>query len=200
MDLDTTAFLQAAIGTILVLAAAAKASRRDPLRPFLLATGFSERTSGLVSRVAPPLEGLVGALLLAGLAFPAAAASAVLSLAFCSVLILARHRGVDEGCRCFGFLGSDRLSALAVVRAVLLAAGSLLLGWGHFRGGPAMWSELWRDPIVFVTILGAFAGAGYVLAFALLEQARNFERRRPRRIPARKGEVPPDTVVRNAPM
>lgn len=199
MSPDTAAFLQAAIGTVFVLAATAKILHKESLPPFLHAMGFSRGTSSLISRVAPLLEGFVGVSLLSGVAFPAAAAAAVLSLVFCVVLILAQRRGVDEGCRCFGFLDSGQLSVWPVARAVVLAVGALLLSSSHLEGDPVVWSELWRGPTVVVTILGTFAGVGYVAVFGLLEQVHHFERRRPHRMPAPKGEVPQGTVVRNVP-
>lgn len=190
MNSGYTIFLQATIGTILVFAAVAKIFHRYSLRPFLLAIGLSRRTSGMVSGTAPVLEGLVGVALLSGIALPAAAAAAVLALVFCVSLIFAKRIGVDEGCRCFGFLDPDKLSALPLVRAGVLAAGTLVLGSIYLKGGnAAMWSGLWKGSATVLTILGIFAGIGYVVAFALLEQVHFFEQRRPRRVPTPKDEV-----------
>jgi hypothetical protein len=183
MSADMASFLQAAIGTILVCAAVAKVLSGGSLRPFLVATGFSRTTSGLISHLAPPLEGLVGALLLSGVALPAAAATA-LSLAFFAVLIVAWRRGVDEGCRCFGSLDPSRLSGWPVARAGLLLAGTVLLSSVYAASGWPVWVGIWQEPSVVFAVLGALAGVGYVVAFALLEQIRHFQRRRPRRLPA----------------
>lgn len=181
MGFGYAVFLQAAIGMVLLSAAAAKLSRQDSLHPFLLAMGFSPWTSKQISHTAPWLEGLVGILLLSGTAFPAAAAAAVLSLAFCAILVLAKLRGVVEGCRCFGALDSSQFSFLPIVRATILAAVALLLGLTYLQAGLAEWSGLWQGFSAILAILGVFAGIGYVVAFAVLEQVWHFEKRRPRR-------------------
>lgn len=189
MSSDYAAFLQAVVGTILVFAAAAKMGQRDSLRPFLLAVGFSWRTSNLASRVAPSLEGLVGASLLTGVAFPAAVAATVLAFMFCSVLLLARGRGVDEGCRCFGFLDSSKLSLLPVIRAGVLTGVAFLLSLIYLDDGMTAWIGLRQGSAIVLTVLGVFVGIGYIGVFALLEQVRSFERRRPHRVPAPKARV-----------
>lgn len=161
------------------------------------ARSFSWRASKLVSRATPWLEGLVGASLLSGVALPAASAAAMLSLVFCGVLFIARRRGVEESCRCFGLLDSDRLSYLPMARASVLAAGALLLSLLHVEAGSAVWNSLWQTNVVVSTIPGVLTGLGYVCAFALLEQVRHFEQRRPRQIRATKIEVSQIAIVRN---
>jgi hypothetical protein len=189
MNPDLAGFIQSGIGTIFVSAAAAKLLNRDSLRPFLLATGFSSRTSNSVSRIVPPLEAFLGASLLLGLAFPAAVAVVILSLSFGAVLVFARHKNVGEGCRCFGPLDPNRLSLFPVARTGLLAVAALLLGLLHLQEGLAVWHAPWQGSDIIAVAPGVLTGIGYVVAFSLLEQAWFFERRRPRPVPAVRDEV-----------
>jgi hypothetical protein len=188
--LGLAGYLQGAVGAVFLLAAAAKLIRYGSLLPFLLAVGFSRDISERVSRAVPPLEGLLGALLILGVALPAAASATALALAFTFFLVLAKTRGVTESCRCFGFLEPSRLSFLPVARAAVLALGALVLSFAHLQTGSFLWVNPWGSSSITATILGVLTGIGYVAAFSLMEQTRSFERRRPRRVPSVRNEAP----------
>jgi hypothetical protein len=182
-------FLQAAIGTVFIVAAVAKAIRGDSLQTFLLAIGLSRKMSGWVSHATPAVEGALGVLLLLGVALPAAVVAAALTLSFCAVLALAWSKGVDKSCGCFGPLETQRLSRISMFRALVLASSALLLSLIWLLDGQTMWQAPWEGSSALSTILGTLNGAGYVVAFSLWEQAWSFKRMRPRRYPAA------DTVV-----
>lgn len=186
MNADATAFLQGAVGVIFLTAALAKIIYSASITPFLLAVGIRPRATSLLSRGVPALEGLVGVMLVLGvLSLPASVTGTLLSLAFCAVLVVARRIGVQEGCRCFGPLDSQQMSVLPVARAALLGVASLTLSVRYLHDPVVSSSLVWRW-FPTAALFGIITGAGFITAFALLEQVWLFEQGRLHAVPSPK--------------
>mgnify|MGYP000368435895 CR=1 FL=1 len=172
-------FLDTAIGTVLVLAAVLKLVTRTNLGPYLMAVGFGKRTAVAIQRVAAPIELVVGAVLIAGLAsFSARLVAFLLVLVFILIQLQARRVEVTTECACFALLDDAQSSRWPLVRASMLmalVASAISLdtvGSGRYPSGA-----------VASALLGVASGCAFVLVFALLAQVHRFEQRRPRPIP-----------------
>ena len=163
-------------GTLLLVAGAAKLVDRAGIAPLLRGLGAPASLLQGAQVAVPGVEAACGAWLLTSLApLPASAVAALLSAAFVATLLLAAARGVAEPCRCFGALDRAGSRRVAVARAALLVAVSLVAlgaslslslslrgaGAGATAGSPAWW-------------LGVLLALGAVLAFALIGEVAAF--------------------------
>ncbi|HXA29382.1 MAG TPA: MauE/DoxX family redox-associated membrane protein [Candidatus Angelobacter sp.] len=161
-------------GTLLLVAGAAKLVDRAGIAPLLRGLGAPASLLQGAQVAVPGVEAACGAWLLTSLApLPASAVAALLSAAFVATLLLAAARGVAEPCRCFGALDRAGSRRVAVARAALLVAVSLVAlgaslslslrgaGAGATAGAPAWW-------------LGVLLALGAVLAFALIGEVAAF--------------------------
>jgi hypothetical protein len=181
MDQFPTLFLQVTTGFTLLLAAAAKGFNASPLRNFLTQLGLRTQWAGLVAKLAPIFEALLGIGLLSGL-FPLqmAAATTLLSCVFTTVLIAAFRKRLPIGCSCFGRLDSEPVSALAISRSVLLLVASTWLLLLRLFHSPTTWISLTaHDLNVGMMTLSAVAAISSVTLFALLEKVVSLERQKP---------------------
>jgi hypothetical protein len=175
-------FVDAGVGCVFLVAAAAKAREPGQLVPFLTQTGFSQSRAQRIAAVTPAAEALVGILLVAGLVPVAAtAAAAMLAVAFAVLQVrFLRASPGTSGCRCFGSLDVTAPPIVAALRALGFAAAAV----GSAVTAPASILPLVDRPhLTEATALGCLAGATYVMAFALMAQVVAFERWRPR-VPA----------------
>jgi hypothetical protein len=148
------------VGVLLLWAAAAKLRRREDVPDWLTAYGLPARLARPAAWGLMAAEGIVGVLLLAGIALPASAYAAVgLGALFVAALAQARLRGVERlRCGCFG--ASEGRTTLLLLRALAFTAVAAL---AVFAGGVEISAS--RDTVVAVAlVLLALA----VLALALL--------------------------------
>jgi hypothetical protein len=179
------AYLQVALGVVLLLAAAAKVTPGGSVRPFLVAIGVSAPLAAPVARALPVVEAVSGLLLVLGRPAWAAVPAAVLTVGFAAVLGWAALAGVTEGCRCFGAVDSARVPrGVGLARAGLLAVAAVALALGGTPTSDVPAAALLLGALTATVYIGTFAMAGQVLMF---ERARA-DRRRPRPTPARTTE------------
>lgn len=128
IDLSTIARI--VVGLLLLWAAAAKVRRREDLPDWLAAYGVPAHAAGPVAWGVMAAEGLVGFLLLFGLALPASAYAAVaLGVVFVAALAQARLRGVERlRCGCFG--ASEGRTTHLLLRAGGFTVLALLAAFG----------------------------------------------------------------------
>jgi hypothetical protein len=179
------AYLQVAVGVVLLVAAVAKVTPGGSVRPFLAAIGVPGGLAAPLARALPAVEAASGLLLLLGRPSWAAVPAAVLTAGFTAVLGWAALAGVTESCRCFGAVDTARVPrAVGLARAVLLAVAAvgLLLAGTPTSDVPA--AALLVGALTATVYIATFAMAGQVLMF---ERARA-DRRRPRPAPARTTE------------
>jgi len=165
-------FLTAGLGGALIVSAASKLPDRSQLRAFLSALGVPRVATEAVARVAVTAETAVGLVVIIGFAERVALVAAlVLTGAFVVAQAVARARNVDIQCGCLGFLEADPEGSDELVRAMLFFTLTAVLALAVFR-----WS--YSDEAL-ARALGAFAGAGVVLANANLRYAKRvfFDRR-----------------------
>lgn len=109
--------LGAVVGLVLVFAGTAKLSGRDAWRAQARALGAPP----WVAAVLPPVEVVLGAVLVFGLGSPwAALAAAGLLTAFTVAVVVRLARGQRPPCACFGRVASRPIGPLTVVRNVVL--------------------------------------------------------------------------------
>ncbi len=168
-----TVMAQIAIGVVLAVAAGAKLWGKASVASFLEAMSIPPAVAAPVGFALPVVEGVLGVLLVLRIGGGAVVlAAAALCTGFAATLVVAQLRGVTAGCRCFGALDGERMTPVAVARAVVLALAALALAaWGDDRPAVATGSVVW---------LGVLAGAAYVAASALLGRVYEFERGRRR--------------------
>jgi len=109
--------------------------------------------------------------------------AASLAVTFAAVLTVARARGVEVGCRCFGSIDADRLSTTALARSLVLvgvSAPPTVLMLADAIAVSAVWIT---EPAAWA---GVAIGTTILLSLALLEQVGSFERRRRILLAARK--------------
>jgi hypothetical protein len=171
--------LAVAIGTVLVIAAVSKLVAAASVEGFLTAAGVSKKLARELARALPPAELGIGALLVSAAAPKVGAALAVaLTFSFALVQLRAGRQRESVGCRCFGVLDEGISAPFAVARALGLFAASVALLSAELSTAatPAFdWAA---------SASGAAVGAGSVLAFALVHEVRDFERRRPHAVRA----------------
>jgi hypothetical protein len=175
---EYASFLEGVVGAIFLLAAVAKSLSRVSLSSFLAGLGIDRRAARAVAPLVPPVEALLGTLLVLGVAdLPVAAASLVLALAFVAAQARAMAVRSEQGCRCFGALDAEAAS-LVTARAALVAilAGAMLAVAAAGAASDALVAGTSGTPLV----LGVTCGIAIVLALALAGQVADFERRRPR--------------------
>jgi uncharacterized membrane protein YphA (DoxX/SURF4 family) len=128
IDLSTIARI--VVGLLLLWAAAAKLRRRQDLPDWLAAYGVPAGAAPTVAWGVMAAEGIVGFLLLFGLALPASAYAAVaLGVVFVGALGFARLRGVERlRCGCFG--ASEGQTTHLLFRAVGFTLVALLAATG----------------------------------------------------------------------
>ena len=128
IDLSTIARI--VVGLLLLWAAAAKLRRRQDLPDWLAAYGVPANLAPPVAWGVIAAEGVVGILLLIGIAMPASAYAAIaLGLVFVGALGLAWLRGVERlRCGCFG--ASEGRTTHLLLRAVGFTLLTLLAAFG----------------------------------------------------------------------
>ncbi len=128
IDLSTIARI--VVGLLLLWAAAAKLRRRQELPDWLAAYGVPANAAPPVAWGVIAAEGLVGILVLFGIATPASTYAAIaLGLVFVGALGLARLRGVERlSCGCFG--ASEGQTTHLLLRAVGFTLLTLLAAFG----------------------------------------------------------------------
>mgnify|MGYP001397729910 CR=1 FL=1 len=184
MSVPYTIFLQMATAATFLAAAVAKSVDGASSESFLESARMP-RVAVAASRLAVPIEALTGITLAAGVIIMLAGLTAVcLSATFCIVLLIGRWRGVKEACHCYGKLGGDDDTPLALLQAVLLLSASVVLVASYIQQGVVLANAPWRFPLAGV--FGALTGLAVVAGFAMLEYVWSFERRRVR--PARTAE------------
>jgi hypothetical protein len=162
---------QTAIGVVLAVAAIAKLWGKASTAAFLEAMSVPRLIAAPVGFALPLVEGALGTLLVLRIGGGAAVlAAAALTTGFALTLAVAYLRGVTTGCRCFGSLDSERLTPIAVARAVVLAVAAwALVAWGDAS-----------VPMDVTAWLGALAAVVYLAAFTVAGQVYEFERGRSR--------------------
>jgi uncharacterized membrane protein YphA (DoxX/SURF4 family) len=128
VDLSTIARI--VVGLLLLWAAAAKLRRRQDLPDWLAAYGVPANAASPVAWGVIAAEGVVGILLLFGIAMPASAYAAIaLGFVFVGALGLARLRGVERlRCGCFG--ASEGQTTHLLLRAVGFMLLTFLAAFG----------------------------------------------------------------------
>ncbi len=128
VDLSTIARI--VVGLLLLWAAAAKLRRRQDLPEWLAAYGVPANAAPRVAWGVIAAEGVVGILVLFGIATPASIYAAIaLGLVFVGALGLARLRGVERlRCGCFG--ASEGQTTHLLLRAVGFTLLTLLAAFG----------------------------------------------------------------------
>jgi hypothetical protein len=150
---------RAAVGVLLIAAAAAKVGSRSSVEPFLAALDVPAAARRAVVRLLPAAELVSGVLLIVGWAPWATYPAAVLAIGFAATLGWARVLGVTQSCNCFGTLDQQAQSTgVALARAVGLALGAL---------GVALASDGGRVTAAEFTA-GALAAGVYLAFFAIL--------------------------------
>lgn len=122
-----------AVGGILLVAGVSKAGDRERFLEALDAFGIVPKMLRVpASFVIPTVEIAIGALLLVGLVYRAAAAAAMVMIAvFTAGVLVSMARGDDSECACFGALSRSPMGPATLLRnAVLLASAALV----HFAG------------------------------------------------------------------
>jgi hypothetical protein len=150
------------VGLLLLAAAVAKARDLASFRRGLSGYGVRGRLAAVTAPVVPTIEAVLGALLVAGLAVPpAAAASAVLFGVFSGVQLRTYLRGSRVPCHCFGEAPLETVSWATVARGMLLVLLSLvvLLAPGDVPSGISSIAAL--APV-------AVAGAVFLRAFTVV--------------------------------
>jgi hypothetical protein len=163
--------LQAALGVTLVAAALGKVAGRTSPEEFLRGLGVAPPLAASVARALPVVELAVGLAVVLLPGRPAALAATLLGVGFAGVLALARARGLDRACRCFGALDTDASTPLALVRAVAVAVAAVALlaaGGGSGVPGPAALAS------------GTLVAVAALVSLALAERVWVFEHRRAR--------------------
>jgi hypothetical protein len=159
-------------GAMLLAAGVAKLADRRAVAPLLAALGLPRALVEPVRRLLPFAEIGAGGWLLSARALPQAATAAVaLSFVFAATLLLARLRGVDQPCRCFGAIDRAGSRGVALARAAfLLAAAAVCLGGATAAASgdatAGVWSPEWG--------LGVLLALGAVLGFALAGEVATF--------------------------
>ncbi len=128
--LEVSTLARIVVAVLLLWAAAAKAYRRNDLPDWLAAYGVPVRYAESVAWTVMVTEGVVGLLLLFGLALPASAYAAVaLGVVFVAALAFAWLRGVERlRCGCFG--ASEGRTTHLLLRAGGFTALALLAAFG----------------------------------------------------------------------
>lgn len=161
-------------GTLLLVAGVAKLVDGGGVGPLLRGLGVPVWLVRCAQVAVPCAEVACGALLLTALApLLAGAFAALLSAAFVGTLLLAAARGVAEPCRCFGALDRAGSRRVAVARAGLLLAVSLvalgaslsLNGTGAGASATAGGATWWLGVLLALCAVLAFALIGEVAAF-----------------------------------
>jgi hypothetical protein len=185
-------YLQTALAITLVIASGAKVSRIEQFRSFLQATGLPRSAAQGLSIVVPLIEVTVGLWLAIGVAAAAAAAAvASLSVAFVAAQLIARIRGVDVSCGCFGAFDDHEAGWFSFGRAVLLAAGAAGLVGIQVLGVTDVGVLPFRDPLA--ATFGVLGGTAFVVVSSLVTKIIYFEARRAR--PLRFTSIPAPSSV-----
>jgi hypothetical protein len=174
------AYLQVAVGAVLLVAAVAKLMPGGGVGPFLAAIGVPVPLAAPVARALPAVEAVSGLLLVLGRPSWAAVPAAVLTVGFAAVLGWAAVAGVREGCRCFGAVDSARAPrGVGLARAGVLAVAAVAL---LLAGAPT------SDVPAPALLLGALTATVYIGTFAMAGQVLMFEQARTRPTPTRTTE------------
>ena len=162
----------------LVWAGLAKLAARTPTSLELLSgLGMRARLASVLARATGPVELLLGAAVLSGVApLVTSALMAGLGLAFVGVQVPALRRGLDAPCGCLGELDRQRVSALSLLRA----AAFLAVAAGAVATAPRT-AVLAAPAASFPwTALGALGAVAVLASFVLLEEVAYFEQHRAR--------------------
>jgi Methylamine utilisation protein MauE len=156
---DVGVVARSVVGLLLLAAAAAKARDLGSFRQGLSGYGVRGRLAGVTAWVVPTVEAVLGVLLIAGLAVPAAAASSALLFGvFSGVQLRTYLRGSRVPCHCFGEAPFETVSWATVARGVLLVLLSLLvlLAPGHVPSGISSIAALAPIAVAGAVVLRAF--------------------------------------------
>jgi len=176
-------FARLTLGGVFVLSAIAKWRDQDAAGTTRAWMPAALATAG--RRLLPPVEALVGGLLIAGLATrPAALGAGVLLLLFSAVVFADLRQGQGLPCGCFGRITQEPASPATLVRNGVLLALAGLLAWqpspylalDGLLAAPApagLPPAVDAIPIGFLAVL---AIVGVVLGQALLSTVRGFLR------------------------
>lgn len=171
MSASAAEALRALVGTILIIAAAAKLMRGGTLVAFLEAAGVPTVAALHINRLAPWFEASVGLALLGGIAVvPGLAVATLLAAAFVVLHARVIAAGVSVPCRCFGALDRDQARLAGFARCVALF-GVSCAALALELAGPAQGAAVPSGEALF---LGALSAVGFVAAFGLLSAVENF--------------------------
>lgn len=177
MEAEITRYLASAIGTVLLIAAAAKRADGGAFAVYLARAGLRDRTARPLATAVPAVEAVVGALLLTGVVLRVVGVVAAgLAALFLLVQLREVHRhGLRGGCRCFGALDSGEPSAVPLVRAAVVFAGALPLAALVLVGDGSV-GAFTGDEAAAATVVGTLSGAAVVAAFTVAGETAAFER------------------------
>lgn len=175
MTADIIVFLQAAVATVLFVAAISKLASGVRVDSYLEDLGIPQTAGKVIGRLIAPAEVLIAAIVVIGvLGIVSAAVASVLAIAFVLIQLNALRMGA-RGCQCFGF-DNGSAGLLNFARAVCFAAASLALvvafagHVGALDTTPVGWSR-WPE-----ALSGCTASVAAIAGFALLQQVVTFQR------------------------
>jgi len=170
MSASAAEALRALVGTILIVAAAAKLWHGGTLVAFLEAAGVPTVAALHINRLAPWFEASIGLALLGGIAVvPGLAVATLLAAAFVVLHARVIVAGVSVPCRCFGALDRDQSRLAGFARSVALF-GVSCAALALELAGPAQGAV----PSGEALFLGALSAVGFITAFGLLSAVENF--------------------------
>lgn len=168
-------FARLCVGGVFIVSGVAKWLDKPGTEASMSRYTFLPVGSGkFIANVFPPIELLIGVLLVLGLFTRLAAVAAVLMyILFTGLIIYDLSRGKTESCHCFGKLSDEKLTPMSVVRNVFLMLLALLVafafdGWmsldrtANLAGSPAGLS-VDASTVIPIVMLSLFAVA--VIAF-----------------------------------
>lgn len=171
-------FLQLTLGIVFIAAGLTKIFRQKALLPFLLELKLHPPLARIVALIVPWLELGIGVALASGLqSMIVPFASVGLSLMFTFTLAVALQTRTSEPCHCFGSWDSGPVSAIAIMRSILLSLATVSLlvdrSWNPVSSSslvdPASdLSTLVLAPMTAIASIGSFLLLEKVSAFRAL--------------------------------